>query len=150
MVWLQWVRKKFWDKDIIGKSISREAEWRKFQLHSTFQWVVKSIWNLLQWRPLPSVYIRMGVKHRCQCLLTGRCYVAEICTILLLWRCLFRWHHFFPWGQIFIFWPKTMDYSPWFDFSESEKSFEIRISSERASQEKQNGANFSFIAHSSV
>ena len=41
-------------------------------------------------------------------------------------------------AKIFIFWPKTMDYSPWFDFSESEKSFEKRISSERVSQEEQN------------
>ena len=51
--------------------------------------------------------------------------------------------------QIFIFRPKTMDYSPWFDFSESKKSFEKRIPWERASQEEQNGANFSFVAHSS-
>ena len=39
-----------------------------------------------------------------------------------------------------------MDYSLGFDFSESEKHFEKRISSERASQEEQNGANFSFMA----
>ena len=43
MVWLQWVRKKFWDKDIIGKGISRGAEWHKFQLRSTFQWGVTSM-----------------------------------------------------------------------------------------------------------
>ena len=42
-----------------------------------------------------------------------------------------------------------MDYSPWFHLSESEKDFEKRIPSERASQEEQNGANFSFIAPSS-
>ena len=42
-----------------------------------------------------------------------------------------------------------MDYSPWFHLSESEKSIEKRIPSERASQEEQNGANFSFIAPSS-
>ena len=42
-----------------------------------------------------------------------------------------------------------MDYSPWFDFYESEKSFEKRIPSERASQGEQNGANFSFVAPSS-
>ena len=41
----------------------------------------------------------------------------------------------------FIFWPKTMDYSPWFDFSESEKSCEKRILSERASHEEQNYAS---------
>ena len=42
-----------------------------------------------------------------------------------------------------------MDYSPWFHLSESGKSFEERIPSVRASQEEQNGANFSFIAPSS-
>ena len=56
---------------------------------------------------------------------------------------------FFDKVKIFIFRPKTMDYSPWFDFWESEKSLEIRIPSERASQEEQNGTNFSFIAPSS-
>ena len=44
--------------------------------------------------------------------------------------------------KIFIF------YSPLFHFSESEKSLEKRIPSERASQEEQNSANFSFIAPS--
>ena len=42
-----------------------------------------------------------------------------------------------------------MDYSPWFQFSESEKSSEIRIPSERASQEEQNDASFSSVAPSS-
>ena len=51
--------------------------------------------------------------------------------------------------KIFIFRPKTMDYSPWFDFRESEKSLEKRILSERASQGKHNDANFNFIAPSS-
>ena len=37
----------------------------------------------------------------------------------------------------------------WFDFWESKRSLEIRIPSERASQEEQNGTNFSFIAPSS-
>ena len=41
-----------------------------------------------------------------------------------------------------------MDYSPWFDFWESEKHLEIRIPSERASQEEQNDANFRSIAPS--
>ena len=50
--------------------------------------------------------------------------------------------------KIFIFGPKTMEYSPLFHFSESEKSLEKRIPSERASQEEQNSANFSFIAPS--
>ena len=42
-----------------------------------------------------------------------------------------------------------MDYSPWFDFLDSEKMLEERIPSERAHQGEQNGANFSFIAPSS-
>ena len=53
---------------------------------------------------------------------------------------------FFAKVKIFIFRPNIMDYSPWFYLLESEKSFEKRIPSERASQEKQNGTNFSFIA----
>ena len=56
---------------------------------------------------------------------------------------------FFAKVKIFILRPKTMDYSPWFDFCESKKSFEIMIPSERASQGEQNGANFSFLALSS-
>ena len=36
-----------------------------------------------------------------------------------------------------------------FDFLGSKKSFEKMIPSERASQEQQNGANFSFVAPSS-
>ena len=31
---------------------------------------------------------------------------------------------FFAGIKFFRFWPKTMDYSPWFDFWESKKSFE--------------------------
>ena len=56
---------------------------------------------------------------------------------------------FFAKVNIFIFGSKTMDYSPWFQFWESKKSIEEMIPSERASQEEQNGANFSFIAPSS-
>ena len=41
----------------------------------------------------------------------GRCYEAEICTILLLLRCPFRWNPFFAKVKIFRFWPKTMDYN---------------------------------------
>ena len=41
-----------------------------------------------------------------------------------------------------------MDYSPWFEFWESKKHSEKRIPSERASQEEQNGAYFSFVAPS--
>ena len=51
--------------------------------------------------------------------------------------------------KIFIFRPKTMDYSPWFDFWESKKRFEKRMLSERACQEEQNDTNFSFVAPSS-
>ena len=56
---------------------------------------------------------------------------------------------FFAEVKIFNFRPKTMDYSPWFHLSESEKSFEQRIPSERASLEEENGGNFSLIAPSS-
>ena len=42
-----------------------------------------------------------------------------------------------------------MDYSPWFEFSESEKSLDKIIPSDRVSQEEQNGTNFSFVAPSS-
>ena len=51
--------------------------------------------------------------------------------------------------KFFIFRPKTMDYSPWFDFWKSKKSLDIRIPSERAYQEEQNGTNFSFVPPSS-
>ena len=44
----------------------------------------------------------------------GRCYEAEICAILLLLRCAIAWYCFFAKVKIFIFRPKTMDYSPWF------------------------------------
>ena len=50
--------------------------------------------------------------------------------------------------KILCFRPKTMDYSPWFDFWESEKSLERRIPSERVAQEEQNDTNFSFVAPS--
>ena len=50
---------------------------------------------------------------------------------------------FFTKVKIFIFGPKTMDYSPWFDSWEPKKSLEKKIPSERESQEEQNGANFS-------
>ena len=49
---------------------------------------------------------------------SGRCYKAEICIILFLMRCPFMWSPF---------WLKSKF-------------------SERASQEEQSGANFSFIA----
>ena len=45
-------------------------------------------------------------------LLTGRCYEAEICAILLLLKCPFRWNaFFFAKVKIFRFWLKTMDYN---------------------------------------
>ena len=56
---------------------------------------------------------------------------------------------FFVKVKIFIFRPKTMDYSPWFDCLESKKGSEKKIPSERAFEEEQNGENFSFIAPSS-
>ena len=56
---------------------------------------------------------------------------------------------FFAEVKFLIFRPKTMDYSPWFDFWESKKSSEKRIPSERASQEEQITANFSSVAPSS-
>ena len=55
---------------------------------------------------------------------------------------------FFAEVKIFSFGAKTMDYSPWFHFWESKKSFEIRMLSERASKGEQNDTNFSFIASS--
>ena len=51
--------------------------------------------------------------------------------------------------KIFIFRPKTMDYSPWFDFWESEKSLEKSVPPESNRKEKSNGACFSRIAPSS-
>ena len=57
---------------------------------------------------------------------------------------------FFAEVKIFGFWPKTMDYNPWFFFWESEKSFEKSIPPYRKRKEKSNGACFSCIAASSV
>ena len=48
--------------------------------------------------------------------------------------------------KIFIFRPKTMDYNPWFELWESEKSSEKNIPLERASQGECNSPNFSFVA----
>ena len=52
--------------------------------------------------------------------------------------------------KIFIFRPKTMDYSPWFDSCESKKSFEKSMLPYRKQKEKSNDACFSCIAPSSV
>ena len=82
-------------------------------------------------------------------LLNGRCYEAEIGIILLLLSYPFRWYPslqtFFgllkikPWTIVHGLGPENEN----FDFGKK------MISSERASQEEQNGANFSFIAPSS-
>ena len=66
----------------------------------------------------------------------GRCYEAEICSILLLLMCSFRLNHF-PLKSFFGRKPWTIR-SPWFDFWRSKKSLEIRIPSERASQGEHN------------
>ena len=71
-------------------------------------------------------------------------YEAKICTILLLDGMLYVE------VKIFSFWPKTMDYSPWFRFWESEKSFEKSVPLYSKRKEKSNGACFSRIAPSSV
>ena len=89
----------FGKKDTIGKSISRGAEWRKFQICSAFLDPVRSK------------------------------KTAKKMTSILV---------------------KTPYYSPW--FSAKILKFELRqkrIPSERASQEEQNGANFSSVAPSS-
>ena len=54
--------------------------------------------------------------------------------------------------KIFSFWPKTMDYnySPWFFFWESEKSFEKSVPLYSKRKEKSNGACFSHTATSSA
>ena len=57
---------------------------------------------------------------------------------------------FFAEVKIFRFWPKTMDYNPWFFFWESEKSFEKSIPPYRKRKEKFNDVCFSRIAHSGV
>ena len=46
-------------------------------------------------------------------LLTGRCYEAEICAFFSF-RDALSDDIFFVEVKIFNFWPKTMDYSPWF------------------------------------
>ena len=44
-------------------------------------------------------------------LLTGRCYEAEIYTILLPLRCAFAWYHFLPKSKLSVSGLKTMDYN---------------------------------------
>ena len=48
--------------------------------------------------------------------------------------------------KFFRIWPNTMDYNPWFDFWESEKSFEKSIPPSSTQKEKSNGTCFSCIA----
>ena len=43
-------------------------------------------------------------------LLAGRCYEAEICTIMLPLRTALAWYHFWPKSKFSRFWRKTMDY----------------------------------------
>ena len=62
---------------------------------------------------------------------------------------LFLLKSFFAEVKIFIFRPKTMDYSLWFDFRESKKGLEERLPSKRVAKRKQNKPNFSFVAPSS-
>ena len=58
-------------------------------------------------------------------LLTGRCYEAEICTILFPLRYSFARYSFLPKPKFSDFGQKPWTiYSPWFDFWESKKSFE--------------------------
>ena len=42
---------------------------------------------------------------------SGRCYEAEICTILFLLRCSFLWYPFWPKSKFSDFGLKTMDYN---------------------------------------
>ena len=51
--------------------------------------------------------------------------------------------------KFFRFWPRIMDYNPWFDFWESEKRFEKSIPSSSTQKEKSNDVCFSCIAPSS-
>ena len=51
--------------------------------------------------------------------------------------------------KFFRFRQKTMDYNPWFEFWESEKSFEISMPLYRERKENSNRACFSRIAPSS-
>ena len=59
--------------------------------------------------PIPAAHrVRNTVKP-----VTGRSYEAEICAILL--RSPFRWYiSLFAEFEISRFWPKILDYSPWF------------------------------------
>ena len=80
----------------------------------------------------------------------GRCYEGEICDILLPLRCGFVWYHFLPKLKFSDFGQKPWTIVHGLTFGSPKKRFEVRMPSERASQEEQNGANFSFIAPSTV
>ena len=90
------------------------------------------------------------LEHLYMYLLTGRCYEAEICAILLPLRCPLGWYPFF---KTFFGLQKTKPWTIVHGFRPENENFEFgkkMISSERASQEEQNGANFSFLAPSSA
>ena len=54
---------------------------------------------------------KLSSKFEALLLLAGRCYEAEICTIVLLLRCSFIRYSFFAEVKIFSFWPKTIENS---------------------------------------
>ena len=71
--------------------------------------------------------------------------MAEIRAILLPLRCALD-----DMPSQNIFRPKTMDYSPWFDFNLGvQKNFGEKATIGHAVQEEQNDASFSFVAPSS-
>ena len=59
------------------------------------------IYNKVFWPKLSSFFVVL-------LLLTGRCYEAKICTILLLLRYSFRWYHILPRSKFSVF-----DQKPW-------------------------------------
>ena len=67
-------------------------------------WPKTMDYNKAFWPKLSSFFVVLLFRN-------GRCYEAEIGTILLLLRFPFRWNNFFAKVQFFRFWPKTMDYN---------------------------------------
>ena len=79
----------------------------------------------------------------------GRCYKAEICSILFPLRCAIAWYYFLH-VLLSMNLIKMPYYSPGFSAKKLRKRFrQSMIPSERESQEKQNGGSFSFVAPSS-
>ena len=70
----------------------------KFSVFDQKPWTIRSQAFWPKSRPFFVVFL----------LLTGRCYEAEICAILLLFRCSFRWYHFLPQSKFSVFGQK-----PW-------------------------------------